>query len=227
MDINSDIKGIESVSFLPWVGKNYESGIKGYNEDGVIYGTKDDPGKRILVLGESHYCADPNDATEDLTKKIINDFVYSESEHEPYKNTYIKFERALAGRVIDEEERKKLWSHLMFYNYVQVPITGPRMSPSGFDYINSEAPFFDVITIYKPDIVITWGQRLYSNLPPNLYEYRGAEYIDISTDILPNIQTWYYELSENKKVAVLCINHPSSGFSWPNWFKIIFDFINI
>ena len=115
----------------------------------------------------------------------------------------------------------------MFYNYVQVPITGPRMSPSGFDYINSEAPFFDVITIYKPDIVITWGQRLYSNLPPNLYEYRGAEYIDISTDILPNIQTWYYELSENKKVAVLCINHPSSGFSWPNWFKIIFDFINI
>ena len=110
MDNNKDNKGIESVSFLPWVGENYESGIKGYNEDGVIYGTEDDPGKRILVLGESHYCADPNDAKEGLTREILEDFVYSKSEHEPYKNTYIKFERALAGRVIDEEERKKLWN---------------------------------------------------------------------------------------------------------------------
>lgn len=137
MDINNDFEGLDSVHFLPWVGDNYELGIKSVGENGVIYGTDKEPGKKILVLGESHYCADKKDAVKDLTIKVIDDFVYSKSEHEPYKSTYIKFERSLAGHVIDEEERKKLWSHFMFYNYLQVPLTGPRMIPTGFDILNS------------------------------------------------------------------------------------------
>ena len=223
MDINSDIKGIESVSFLPWEGENYESGIKGYNEDGVIYGTEDNPGKKILVLGESHYCADPNDATEDLTKKIINDFVCSESEHEPYKNTYIKFERALAGRVIDEEERKKLWSHLMFYNYVQVPIAGPRMSPTVSQFFYSESGFAEIIDNYKPDYVIVWGSRLYNHLPNKINGFESYQGKDIKTGD-KDMETWIYE-KNNIRTKVLPIFHPSSAFNLHFWSKVLSSFI--
>ena len=222
MDINSDIKGIESVSFLPWVGKNYEYGIKGYTEHGVIYGTEDDPGKRILVLGESHYCADPNDATEDLTLKIINDFVDSESEHEPYKNTYIKFERALAGRAIDEEERKKLWSHLMFYNYVQTPMGESRISPNNVDFKNKEKAFWDILNRYKPELIIVWGKRLYNNLPKTgklgpVLELDEGGY---------ETETWIYN-NQEYNTTCLPITHPSSGFSWEFWNEFITKYFKL
>lgn len=227
MDINNNFEGLDLVHFLPWVGKNYELGIKSVGENGVIYGTDKDPGKRILVLGESHYCADKEDAVKDLTIKVIDDFVYSESEHEPYKSTYIKFERSLAGHVINKKERKELWSHLMFYNYVQVPMIGPRISPTGLDIIDSRAPFFEVITKYEPDIIIVWGKRLFNSLPNNLFQYRGFENESFKHTDGYVVTTWSYKIDEDKTVLLLPIYHPSTGFSWDYWFEIISHFVNM
>ena len=51
---------MNDIRFKPWVGDKYAIGIVGYDADGkIIYGTENHIGKRLLVLGESHYCANP------------------------------------------------------------------------------------------------------------------------------------------------------------------------
>lgn len=58
-----------NVKFKPWVGENYETGIH--------------QGKKLMILGESHYCANPEtEATEDITIKVIEDLLDPFSEHE-------------------------------------------------------------------------------------------------------------------------------------------------
>ena len=64
---------MEKINFLPWIGKHYS--------------TTGFAGKRILALGESHYCEKASDATEDITQKVIADLFDPQSGHEAYKNT--------------------------------------------------------------------------------------------------------------------------------------------
>ena len=159
------------IHFLPWVGKKYNEGIGG---------------KKILVLGESHYCAKPEDDTPFVTRKVIENLLDPATEHESYKNTYTKFERALAGKVLDWQEKVDLWNSVIFYNFVQRPMSGPRISPEPGDFKDSYAAFFEVL------------------------EADGTCQ-----------ETWIYTLSGGKRVLVLPILHPSSGFSWDFWHEAI------
>lgn len=193
------------VHFLPWVGENYKKGICG---------------RRVLVLGESHYCAKPEDDTPYITREVIADLLDLGSEHEAYKNTYTKFERALAGKVLDWHGKSELWNSVIFYNFVQTPMSGPRKSPSVKEFQDSFAAFFKVLEQYHPDCVIAWGKRLYDHLPPSGHQGK--------TVLLPDgtsLETWVYVLSDGKSVGVLPIQHPSSGFSWDFWHEAIMGFL--
>ena len=59
---------MSKINFLPWVGEHY-------NTTGFA-------GKRILALGESHYCDKASDARPDITGKVIADLFDPQSEHE-------------------------------------------------------------------------------------------------------------------------------------------------
>lgn len=193
------------VHFLPWVGENYEKGICG---------------RKVLVLGESHYCAKPEDDTPYITREVIADLLDLGSEHEAYKNTYTKFERALAGKVLDWYGKSELWNSVIFYNFVQTPMSGPRTSPSVKEFQDSFAAFFEVLEQYHPDCVIAWGKRLYDHLPPSGHQGKAV--------LLPDgtsLETWAYVLSDGKCVGVLPIQHPSSGFSWDFWHSVIRSFL--
>lgn len=193
------------VHFLPWVGENYEKGICG---------------RKVLVLGESHYCAKPEDDTPYITREVIADLLEPGSEHEANKNTYTKFERALAGKVLDWQGKSELWNSVIFYNFVQTPMNGPRKSPFIKEFQDSFAAFLEVLEQYRPDCVIAWGKRLYERLPPAGRQGK--------TVLLPDgtsLETWAYVLSDGKCVAVLPIQHPSSGFSWDFWHESIMGFL--
>lgn len=200
------------VRFLPWIGENYENGIS-YDENGIIqYGTPENKGKKILVLGESHYCADEKDATDDLTRSVIKDFIDPDSVFEPYKNTYTKFERALAGRTLVKEEQKSLWEHIVFYNYVQRPLSAARISPTEDDFEISENPFWEILSILKPDLIIVWGNRLYYKLPQQGYQ---GEDIEINDDF---VETWVL----NDEIKMLPIIHPAAPMFIPTvWNDVI------
>lgn len=189
----------------PFIGKEYETGLLG---------------KRLLILGESHYCKNIDEYHSNITIDIINDLLDPLSLHEEYKNTYIKFSNAIACRKLDKTERGVVWNKVSFYNYVQEPISGPRKSPTRQMFCRSEDAFWEVLELLRPDGVIVWGKRLYNNLP-NV----GQQLEDL---ILPDgsgIEVWEYSLIDGKQVRLLPINHPSGGWSTDYWGRGILEFI--
>lgn len=206
------------VKFLPWVGENYQSGLSYSKEGKLVFGTSENSGKKILVLGESHYCENEADAKDDLTQKIIEDYIDPDGIHEPYKNTYTKFSRAMTGKL--QEDKSRLWNSIAFYNYIQEAMSNPRESPSNNSYSESSKAFFTILDILQPDYVIAWGIRLYNYLPP-----KGKQGKDIDVDDDYSLETWVYTNSSDKEIPVLGIYHPSSGFAWSYWHNAIVNFI--
>ena len=206
----------EGVKYLPWIGDKYEDGIY-YNEKGELrYGNG--KGKKVLVLGESFYWDDEDDGSAKMfVPELIEDFINPQSEFLPYKRTFIKFERAMAGRELNKEESKEFWEHVMFYNYVQEPLQGTRMSPTEEQYANSRDALFSLLNVMAPDYFIVWGMRLYNNLPQE-----GVQGFDIE-ETGDSYETWIYEV-EAKRFPFMAIYHPSTGFDWFYWHKLIVEF---
>lgn len=210
----------KSILFEPWVGKDYTTG-------GVF-------NKKVLVLGESHYCHDldsgkckkcdkVNMRSEcfSQTQDVIGDFVNNYS-GEPYQQTFLCFERALAGRELTKNEREKLWNSVIFYNFFQADTTGARVSPN-LDAIQiSEEAFRELLELYQPDVIIVWGSRLYEFLPA----WEGTESsLTIGTD---SARVWHYKVN-GKEIPALCVHHPSSpsGKCWPSWHEFHKEFIGV
>ena len=193
------------VKFIPWVGSEYAQGING---------------KRVMVLGESHYCADESDAVPQLTINIIHHILNPNNEHEGFMNTYTKFGRALAGKEQYDKDREAMWNSVVFYNFVQVPISEARKAPEKQVFVAAESPFFTVLEQYRPDCVIVWGSRLYNNLPR-----KGYQTEDLVLSDGKSIETWAYKLASGHIVYLLPITHPSAAFTPEYWNEAINKFI--
>lgn len=220
------MKYSNNVKFPPWEGMEYQYGILGFDEDGhIIYGTKDKPGIKLLVLGDSHYCAKQSDAVESITNTIIKDLLNPESEFELYKNTYTKFIKSLTGHidVFTIESKVEAWNHILFYNYVQEAMNKPRQSPSEKQFYEAQAPFFEVLERNSPDMIIVWGKRLYNRLPRYGKQHPDLDLpLDLGKDC--SLEIWAYEV-KGKWIPVLSINHPSGAYSYKNWATAIRCFI--
>ena len=196
--------------FLPWVGPDYSSG-------GIF-------GKKIMALGDSHYCGtpcgkcgiNPNPKCNIMTSNVIGWYLDPECEREGWMNTYLKFERSLVGHATTHEESHAIWNSIVFYNFLQEALNGPRKAGTSEQHISSIEPFFSVLNAYKPDLLIVWGKRLWSHLP---YEnwIEGSE-MQIDGEEIDN---GYYKLSDGGKVKAVCIYHPSAAYDWSYWHRVI------
>lgn len=188
---------MEKVCFTPWIGDSCLE--KGYL------------GKRILILGESHYCNDCNlcgsikcGITVGVTKRFL-DYKKGIGEFESWMTTYTKFTNVFLGEKVDNEAIVNFWNSIMFYNYVQLATSGPRISPSAEAFSNSKDAFFEVIDKYQPDLIIVWGKRLWEMLPNN-GTYAEDNILDGKFGKL-----YYYKVS-NKEIPAFKIYHPSSSY---------------
>lgn len=202
----------------PWVGKDYANG-------GVFK-------KKVLILGESHYCFDAEEGncpgcnatnmkaechsqTEDVIEEFISDY-----RGDSYQQTFLAFERALAGREINEDERQQLWNSVVFYNYFQLDTTGARQAPNMEAQEMSEASFRQLLEELMPDAIIVWGVRLYDLLPG----WDGKETtLDVGEE---STRVWHYTIN-GKDIPAMCVYHPGSpiGKSWPYWHQFCKAFV--
>ena len=195
--------------FLPWVGSSYSTG-------GVF-------GKRIMVLGESHYIEEEiNDDYRRFTQDMVENYL-SFADSEGWRNTLLKFERSLVGHYTEPQESRKIWQSLLFYNYLQVPMDGTRQAGSSQDYQEAVAPFFEVLEQYRPQYIIVWGQRLWGNMPAG---ERWSWNPDIVVDGQVN-KCGNYALKDGTRVKIMPVYHPSVGFSWDYWHKVISKFFSL
>lgn len=202
---------MEKVFFKPWVGKNYDSG-------GIF-------GKKILVVGESHYCGgckrcgdieNAEECAEFTTKRCIEPLL--EGYKARWTGTFHKFERSLVGHETDLQESRKIWDSIAFYNYIQKAVEGPRKSPDWEDYRAAKEAFFETLDVLNPDVVIVWGVgRMFDNMP-------GGEHWRIGESLTVDgyaVKNGHYRLANSKETNVLWVYHPYAGYSWNWWYKII------
>lgn len=205
------------VKFLPFVGDDYWNGISFDKDGNLVLGMEENPGKKVLVLGESHYCDEElsDEELSSFTREVLDCYLNLEERYS-WMRTFLKFERALFNKVTDIKDRKNIWNHLMFYNYLQRPLHGTRMAGDLEDYKDAADPFFAILNMYKPDYIIVWGRRLFANLP---YE-NGVE-----GEYMPSVDmnSWSYQI-DGLTIKILPIYHPSVGFSWDYWHEVIVEF---
>ena len=214
---------MSKINFKPWVGKKYHS--SGYN------------GKKILVLGESHYCSEElkkggrcypkcriecmNDVCFTQTQDVVSDYI-DEYRGDKYQQTFLCFERAVFGKEISGTEREDFWNSIIFYNYIQFAQSTPRSNLRDETFNTSEEAFKEILKEYKPDCIIVWGCRLYSLLP----SWGGKDCVlkvdNDSTDI------FIYNI-EGKNIPAMKVYHPSypKGKSWTYWHKFYKNFLNL
>ena len=200
----------KDIFFQPWIGASYSSG-------GLF-------GKKIMVVGESHYCdedceecgASNQHGCNHFTTNVVKDYLDQNVERESWMSTYLKFERSLVNHETTPEESVRIWNSILFYNYLQVAMHGPRKAGTPEQYRDAAEPFFTVLNKYQPDLIIVWGVRLWNALPGENWEDGPQKKVDGY-----EIQNGFYKLNNGKKVHAICVYHPSVGYSWDYWYRVI------
>ncbi len=204
-----------NIFFQPFVGKDYANGGRF--------------GKRIMILGESHYCdegcADCGDCRlhrecMSFTQNVLGDYLNENNERQNWMRTFLKFERSLVGEETDQAMRMKIWSSVVFFNYLQVAMGGPREAGTDEQYRQADKAFFEALDKFQPEYVIVWGQRLWNKLPGERWQDGEEIHVDGTS-----VGTGYYLLSNGMKVKAMAVNHPSVGYSWDYWHKVIASFL--
>lgn len=195
---------MSQIKFTPWIGDNYE---------------KSTFGKRVLVLGESHYDWEkgkPIDERSEVTNIVIReqlDGTYTKAFWTKIAITFLNKQPTL-------EEKRAFWHQIAFYNYVQSSAGfGPRKSPTSEQFGKSAQAFFELLESYKPEVIIVLGKRLWQNLPATNREstpkIRGAESLNTARFLYPG-----------GSALAVGIRHPSSGFNGRNWHSAVISAIN-
>ena len=186
---------MNDVFFRPWVGSAYSTG-------GIF-------GKRVMILGESHYCeeecTDCGNARVHpeccaFTNGVVSDYLNETLDRQRWMSTYLKFERSLVGHETDWAERKKIWNSVVFYNYLQAAMGGPREAGTGKQYEEAAEWYRKAAeqgVSWNDDIVVDGNINKCGN----------------------------YALKDGTKVKIMPVNHPSVGYSWNYWHKVITRFL--
>jgi hypothetical protein len=191
-----------SAFFFPWVGQAYETG-------GIF-------GKKILILGESHYCSEPgtckdcgpghkNKCNLFTINAILNQFTPGAKKHAVFTKLARFF---LDKESVDNKEKAIFWHSVAFYNYVQTTVSsGAGVPPTEEMFSISVNPFYELMEKLEPDFLLVVSDRLWNNLP-------GQAGVDwpagpVITENGKSEKTWYFK-GKRKKTLSLVIYHPST-----------------
>lgn len=102
-------------------------------------------------------------------------------------------------------------------------MTKSRKAGTNEDYVEGQRAFLEVIEELQPDLIIVWGVRLFQKLPGIKEGWIGCDLLEFDWDNGQNkkINNGYYQLKNGKKSRVVAIYHPSVGYSWDKWHKVI------
>lgn len=192
---------MENVKAIPFIGENYGDGIFGI-------------GCRVLLLGVGHYDSEHIGwpCHPKATLDVVNSFM--EGENAPYFRGFTSLTNALANREVSNSERKKIWSHLAFYNFVQTNLAGPNSSPSAEEFHNSIPAFLEVLEHLNPDLIVPWGYPLYDKL----YSLGVKDGPIVPMNERTKVATrWFGE-------GTLMLRHrnPARAYTWQDW-GLVFD----
>ncbi len=196
------------VFFEPWVGKDYGS-------PSAIFQ------KKILVLGDSHYCAecaicgdrDLQSGCTNMTNNTIAVYL-NPKEHKPWKKTHSTFVNSIFGRRTSLQERTRFYESVAFYNFLQVSAGATAGSAHGYNYYDPKHlnAYYEMLSHLLPDIVLQWGARVWDVLPNNWGdgEARKGDSIPVRNTTFSKYRMHAFQ---GKEIVLVGTQHPCSGFS--------------
>lgn len=199
---------VSQIFFDPWIGGDYGTANSLFS-------------KKVLVLGSSHYCGSCSDCGDraaqpecvEMTQKVVRH--YLEGKTETWFSTFSTFINSIYGRRASADERKKFFSSVAFYNFLQNSAGEDPKSASRFNFYDSRhlEAFYEALDITDPDVVISWGAKVWDALPNNWRNYgealRGQDII-YCCETFNNYLT--YPFKNGKTILLIGVKHPAMGY---------------
>lgn len=204
---------MKKFGFKPWIGEKYlKSGFQG---------------KKVLVLGESHYLD-----KESHLKFPVNEFTRACIGAQIGENlgdgvwTHKYFTRIAAtfiNKLPNQKGKKEFWESVIFYNFIQEFLPRSGMPPTNQMFFDGVIPFQMLLSEYKPDFIFVFSYRLWNYIKDE-YDIENLGTYTISGKKRPVMLC--DKSNDSKKIFVLPIYHPSRGFSWKFWHQHVNNVLN-
>ena len=145
--------------FLPWIGENYQQILSRW-------------GKRVLVLGESHYQWDENvpiDNWPTLTRDSVEEIISGHAQGRWtafWTKIAVAFLNPPPGHLPTLEEKIAFWHSVAFYNYIQQCVGFGRDARPTREMWPQSLPAFQHLldTTHQPEVVIVLGRDNWWNI---------------------------------------------------------------
>ncbi len=136
-------------TFDPWVGSRYAT-------EGI-------GGKRLLILGESHY-GGAGCHYAAFTTEVIEEMALVKGR----LRFFSRVQRLVVGGRggFSLQEREDFWQRVAFYNFIQTALEKRGDRPSFEMWQAAQEPFLQTVRELAPDIILVLGLELHRNLPP-------------------------------------------------------------
>ncbi|MGJ5813670.1 uracil-DNA glycosylase family protein [Paludibaculum fermentans] len=187
----------EHVKALPFVGESYN---------------KETPwGLPILILGEAHYTTIP--LYPEITNEVVEGSVTPDRKWESWMMIFAKTPGIFHGGWTDPEQRRRFWSSMAFYNYVQESVgSEARTRPTEEMWKNAVPAFEEVVNHLQPRFILVLGNELWKNLPKTS---KPGPPVSLSDGELRESRLYPNGAGD---AFVFGIAHPSSiGWSYKKW----------
>ena len=189
--------GSEGVKILPWIGDNYEDGLKISSDGKIDYNNYNH--KKLLILNPSFY-GDTKENTKIMAYGVINEDV------EGCLPSFRRFENAILGKEHTKEDIENFWNHVAFYTYRQENNSAIVLKSDSLKD-NAYKEYFDkVVDKLSPDYIICWGTILMETI--------RSSHKKVKDPFVYYIEDSSYEIEEivigKRPVLFLGLYHPSS-----------------
>ena len=130
---------------------------------GSRYATDGIGGKRLLILGESHYGGDGCHYPA-FTSEVIRDMALQKGRLPIFSRVHRLVVGGRGG--FSEAEREDFWHRVAFYNFIQTALEQQGDRPTYEMWQAGREPFLQTLRELAPSIVLVLGVELHRNLPP-------------------------------------------------------------
>jgi hypothetical protein len=203
---DTEFQKIQGLAWLPWIGPNYIDGGEDF---------------KILIVGESHYHQDENEANWYRTDETATRAIIENIENSNLK-TLSNISRAILGTTVVTP--RKLFEKVSYYNFCQRSMKFPAGAtperPIGADFESGWQVFLAVIRVLRPTHCLFVGVSAFycfeSSMKASGLEYSAhwsAEKIGTAYGRLAKIST--------PPIELIGIQHSGKYFSWKNWHGFI------
>ena len=236
-------KEYKYVKFLPWVGEYYKEGV------GFL-------GKKILVLGDSHYCE--NECSENgrcypkceyekmrigVCDRMTNDLMIDEYFHSRkqggamarHLHTILNFEKNIFNYTPTLEESTNFWNSVIFYNYKQhsQPKPGEERNTSYEEKQEYRMAFEEILQEYKPKYIVVWSKTLFTKdwLPDGAKDVPDYTLTVEKDGNIYDAPVRTFITSDGTEIPAIITQHPccryGKGKYQPKWHALLKKFLEL